>query len=107
MPLTAAVLLPLLAACAVPLVPEEQPTVQPDGFLRLDMTTFDQLPGWKGDRLSDALPVFLGSCEKLKALPPKHRLKPAIVPSRISDWLPICEAAAKVSPGNEIAARYF
>lgn len=102
-----AVLLPLLAACAAPVVPDRQPAVPPGGFLRLDVTTFDRLPGWKGDRLSAALPVFLGSCVKLKALPPEYKLKPEMAPSRISDWLPICEAAARIRPGNETEARYF
>ncbi len=102
-----AVLLFLLAACAASPVPDRQPAVPADGNLRLDLTTFDQLPGWKGDRLSDVLPVFLGSCEKLKILPPEHILKPEMAPSRISEWLPICAAAARIRPGNETEARYF
>ena len=57
--------------------------------------------------MSDALPAFLKSCAKLKTLPPDLKLKPKLVPSRISDWLPICEEAAKVKSRTETEVRYF
>ncbi len=100
-------LFPLLAACGLPFVPDERPAETPWGYLKLDRTNFERLPGWKGDKLSDVLPVFLRSCAKLKTLPPDLKLKLKWVPSRISDWLPICETAAKVQSGTETEIRYF
>jgi len=100
-------LLPLLTACGLPLVPDRPPAETPWGYLQLDRTSFDRLPGWKGDKVSDALPAFLKSCAKLKTLPPDLKLKPKLVPSRISDWLPICEEAAKVKSRTETEVRYF
>jgi len=106
--LFAALLLPLLGACAFPLVPGGQSAADiSGGNLSLDRTTFGQLPGWKADTLSEALPAFLRSCAKLKALPPDRRLKPAIKTTLVSQWLPICAAAAGVPQGNETKARYF
>ena len=76
-------LLPLLTACGLPLVPDRPPAETPWGYLQLDRTSFDRLPGWKGDKVSDALPAFLKSCAKLKTLPPDLKLKPKLMPSRI------------------------
>lgn len=106
-PPTVALLLSLLAACGLPLIPTEQPAEIPWGDLRPTLTSFDELPGWKGDRLSEALPAFLKSCAKLKTVAPDVTLEPKLAPSRISDWLPICAAAARVQSGTETEIRYF
>ncbi len=106
-PLTAAVLVSLLAACAVRPIPETDKPMVFETVLRLAATRFDKIPGWTGDRQSDVLPVFLKSCEKLKTLPPGRILKPKDEPRRVADWLSACAAAARVRPGNEIEAQYF
>lgn len=107
MPLMMAVLFPLLSACAVPEVSVLPAKETPSGFLRPRLTTFSQLPGWKTDNLSEALPAFLRSCEKLRALPPDRTLKPKMVPSRVSDWLPLCDGAARVYGKSQTEVRYF
>ncbi len=103
----AAVLISLLAACAVRPVPETDKPVAIDTYLKLAATHFDKIPGWIGDRQSEALPVFLKSCEKLKTLTPEQRLKPNMVSRHVADWLPACAAAGHVRAGNEIEAQYF
>ncbi len=103
----AAVALSLLAACAVRPVPETDKPIAIGPYLKLAATRFDKIPGWIGDRQSEALPVFLKSCEKLKALPPEQRLEPNMVSRRVADWLPACAAAGRVQAGNEIEAQYF
>ena len=78
-----------------------------DTFLWLGAVRFDEISGWTNDRQSEALPVFLKSCEKLKTLPPKQKLEPQWEPHRVADWLSICAAAGRVQAGNEIEAQYF
>ncbi len=79
-----------------------------DTLLMLSATRFDKIPGWTGDRQSEALPVFLKSCEKLRTLPLGQKLKPKMdPPRRVIDWLSVCAAAGHDRPGNEIEAQYF
>ena len=106
-PLTAAVFISFLAACAVRPIPETDEPVVFDTFLWLGAIRFDEIPGWTNDRQSEALPVFLKSCEKLKTLPPGQKLKPKTEPRRVADWLSACAAAGRVRAGNEIEAQYF
>ncbi len=103
----AAVLVSLLAACALdPILGTEEP-VAFENRLRLDPVRFNKISGWIGDRQSDVLPVFLRSCEKLKTLPPAQKLKPETGQRRVADWLFACAAARRVRPGNEVDAQYF
>ena len=108
MPLTAAVFLSVLAACGARIIPEEQATEDRAApYLRLDATSFEKLPGWKGDDHSEVLGAFLGSCEKLKGRPPKSNFGAESKLGRVSDWLSVCAAAALIRPGNQTEARYF
>ncbi|MCH7831700.1 MAG: MltA domain-containing protein [Proteobacteria bacterium] len=107
LPLAAAVLVSVVASCGGRLVPEVDTPEPQETFLRLDVTTFSEVPGWKGDNFSQALPVFLRSCEKIKALPPDSGLGPRGVMGRVSDWIKICASAALIRPGNETESRYF
>ncbi len=107
LPLTAAVLVSVVASCGGRLIPEIDTPKPQETFLRLDATSFDQMPGWKGDNLGQALAVFLRSCEKIKSLPPDHGLGPRSEMGRVSEWIKICASAALIRPGNETEARYF
>ncbi len=103
----AAVALFLLAGCAVRPVPETDKPLAFKTFVKLTAARFDKIPGWAGDRQSEALPAFLKSCEKLRTLPSERTLKPKIILRRVADWLPVCAAARHVRAGNEIQAQYF
>lgn len=105
--LTAAALVSVVASCGGKLIPEIEKTKPAETSLSLDATTFNQVPGWKGDNLGQFLAVFLRSCEKIKTLPPDRGLGPRAEMGLVSDWLSICAAAALIRPGNETEARYF
>ena len=105
--LAAAVLVSVVASCGGRVIPEIDTPKPQETFLRLNATTFDKVPGWKGDNLSQALAVFLRSCEKIKTLPPDRIFGVKSVMGRVSDWLPICASAALIRPGNETESRYF
>ena len=107
MPLTAAVFLSVLAACGARIIPEPATEDRAAPYLRLDATSFEKLPGWKGDDHSEVLGAFLGSCEKLKGRPPKSNFGAESKLGRVSDWLSVCAAAALIRPGNQTEARYF
>ena len=102
----ASVLFVGLAACGGRFAPFQEPPPE-DARLRLDLTTFEKVPGWKADTLSETLPVFIRSCEKLETQPPDRKIGPPTVPSRVSDWLAICTDARLIRPGNETETRYF
>ena len=62
----------ILAACerAPEPTPEAKPQATPSvPALTLTRVTYADLPGWREDRLSEALPAVLHSCEKLIARP--------------------------------------
>ena len=105
--LAAAVLVSVVASCGGRLISEIDTPKPQEASLRLDATSFDQLPGWKGDSLSQALAVFLRSCEKIKTLPPDRGLGPSSEMGRVSEWIKFCVSAALIHPGNETEARYF
>ena len=50
------------------------------------------LPGWNGDRVSQALPALLRSCGCLTSQPADRVLKPVEVGGTAGDWRPVCSA---------------
>jgi len=67
--------------------PVAQPPVQ-----TLQVTTFQSIPGWNEDRLREAWPAFLTSCEVLVRRP---------------DWREPCMVAREVKGADEAAVRLF
>lgn len=65
--------------------------------LVLEPASFEDLPGWREDDLSQALPAFLRSCRRLVSLPANESLG---IAGTAGDWKPACEAAAKVPAGG-------
>lgn len=90
-------------ACARPAV---EPPKAPDRLALLALT-FDRVPGWADDRHGEALPAFLASCARLKALPPDSPFVPEARFGRIKDWLALCAEAAAIPPADHARARYF
>jgi membrane-bound lytic murein transglycosylase A len=72
--------------------------------LVLEPASFSDLPGWKEDDLSQALPALLRSCRRLLGRPPAEALG---IAGTAGDWKGICEAAAQVPAGRPEAARTF
>jgi membrane-bound lytic murein transglycosylase A len=81
-----------LASCAV-----EKP---PPGWIA---TTFDALPGWREDRLSDAAVALQRSCSRLATLRVESRMAPSLF-GAASDWQKACAALRHAGP-DEIALR--
>ena len=114
----AAGLLALLAGCT------PQPTALPPGPSdalatwtpprgtgpALTPVTFAHLPGWRTDKLAQAVPAFLASCVQMMASPGQTLGGMGEAASRggvAARWRGPCEAARAVPPGNEAAARAF
>ena len=77
----------------------------PPGNLVLQPASFDALPGWGGDRLAEAWPALLKSCEAIGKLPATQPLGPAGLAGTPADWQITCRQAHQVSPANEAALR--
>lgn len=68
---------------------------------------FKDIPGWVADDHSQVLPAFIRSCDKLEKLPKEKAMGQFDEMGRVSDWIPLCEAARLIRPGNKIEAQYF
>lgn len=100
-----------LAGCtelvdALPPLTLPQPN-QPKPFMSIFPTAYKELPGWIGDDHSEALPAFIRSCEKIEKLPEDKAIGSFEEMGKVSDWLPLCQAARVIRPGNKIEAQYF
>ena len=78
----------------------------PGGF-SIFPVAFKEIPGWRADRHSDALPVFLRSCSRLRKQPPEKAMGSRVEMGRVSQWARICDDAKIIRPGNEAEAQYF
>lgn len=105
----------IAAACLIVLggcvaVPVPQPA-GPADRLGLQPASFATLPGWAEDSHADALPAFAETCARLRRLPADRPLGggEAAAPhaGRVADWLPLCDEAAAIAPGDHQAARAF
>jgi len=100
-----------LSSCGVP----PPKTVQAPGgtthALALAPVGFAALPGWRQDRLAEALPSFLNGCAEIVAAAPEHALggqgEAAALGGTAGQWRVVCDAAKTVPPGDEAAARLF
>jgi membrane-bound lytic murein transglycosylase A len=88
--------------------PQQQPNLDPPktGF-GLYPVEFKNLPGWKTDIHSDALPAFLKSCAQLKKQKKSKRMGVLEEMGTVEDWLPLCKSASIIRPGNDNEAQYF
>ncbi len=101
--LFAGALLLLLAACQTP---PAGPSAEP--------VEFGGLPGWSRDNLSEAMPAFRLSCQRLARLGPEASLggmpdgTPVLAAGTVAGtWAPVCAAAEAVPDGDDNAARAF
>ncbi|MGG5886881.1 murein transglycosylase A [Falsiroseomonas sp. HC035] len=69
---------------------------------------FAEVPGWRSDRVAEAIPAFLSSCAVLARLPPDRSLGGAGPLARSAgDFAGRCAEAAALPAGDEAAARTF
>lgn len=100
--LSAAALLLGMAACT-PKPPEAPPAPK----LTLSAARFDDLAGWRADRVAEALPALAKSCDRLLRQPPDRALGPDGAMGRIADWAAPCRALDTVPAGDDAAARAY
>jgi membrane-bound lytic murein transglycosylase A len=87
--------------------PSETTTLPPPGNLVLQPATFDILPGWGSDRLAEAWPALLKSCDAIAKLPANQPLGPQGLAGTPSDWRPTCSTARQLPADNESVLRHF
>lgn len=96
---------PVALPCDEPV--EKNATGTRGDTLSLERVDIGALPGWDDDRLAEAVPPFLASCERLAALGDDDPIGVTRFAGRARDWRRPCKAAAKVPPGDDAAARTF
>jgi membrane-bound lytic murein transglycosylase A len=120
-------LLLLLAACATqgppaprrgeqtpPPSPTPAPTAAPSPTpaptplpprLVLAEADWNDLAGWDDDAAAAAMPALLRSCKVWRNRDPAAILGEQGAGGTIADWLPLCDRAATIAPGDDAAAR--
>lgn len=72
---------------------------------------FADLPGWNDDQLAQALPALQLTCERFALLPPDQTLGgsglAAQLGGKVAQWLPACQAARALTPGDTAGMRAF
>ena len=96
-----------LGACEILPIPDEQPAPKADSSITLNQLDFDDVPGWDGDVVAEALPAFIRSCGHLQKLPADQPLGDDERMGIAGEWADICEDAKIIRPGNRIEAKYF
>lgn len=106
--LLAARLVPVALLCLLAACQTAPPGPSPQA------TRFGHLPGWNTDRLSEAMPAFRLSCQRLTRFGPETNLggmpdgTGVLAAGTIAGtWAPVCAAAATVPDGDDAAARAF
>ena len=77
----------------------------PPPIFSLHQTTFDQLPGWRDDDLTAALPAWQASCGRLAALPPERPMGAEQIGGTVAAWADVCDAVLSADPGDSDAFR--
>lgn len=77
--------------------------------LNLKLGKFSYLFGWtnKNAEIKKSLQVFLVSCNTFLKQDPNTFVGSSYISLKAKDWYPACEAATKVNPNSEEAARGF
>lgn len=79
----------------------------PDRGISIEPTSWADLDGWQQDAHAEALVAFLKSCAAFRPQPDSRKLRPGTFGGTIGDWRSVCEQAARITPGDDIAAREF
>lgn len=84
---------------------ELPPPAEPE--LVLEPAAFEDLPGWKADDLSEAMPALLASCRVLARRPLSDPLGPDGLAGTAGDWREPCAAASRLRGAGTPAIRVF
>lgn len=96
-----------LAALALAACEKKPPPEIVGDHLILSPASFDDLPGWRDDRLSETLPAFERSCARLDDQPETRAVGPGGggLAGTVADWKPVCAALGALPAGDDDAAR--
>jgi len=99
--ITALAVAVLLAAC------EKKPPVELPDQLQLIPTTYDALPGWSEDTLSEVVPALTRSCALLLGQPDSRAVGPGGggLAGTAADWRQPCAAVGGLPAGDDAATR--
>jgi len=96
-------------AVSVPCTPDDSRAIEGASAARdtlsLTRVGFADLPGWADDHLAEAVPSFLRSCDRLRALADDAAVGTDGHGGKARSWRKACAAAAKLTPGDDAAAR--
>lgn len=94
-----AVVAVFLAAC------EKKPPVEMPDRLLLIPTTFQDVPGWREDKLSEVVPALTRSCGRLIGQADTRPIGDGGVAGTVADWRQACAAVGALPAGDDTAAR--
>lgn len=80
---------------------------QAEPALALEPVTFDALPGWGSDDVSDTLAAFARSCRRFAAQPAGQRWEIGGIAGHAADWQRICGEVAAARSAGAAAQRAF
>lgn len=109
------VFLTMLSGCAQTITPSSSLSPIPNNLhlvpvkslMKILPISYEEVPGWKSDNLSETLSVLIRSCDKIQKLPKDKSMGKFREMGKVSDWIPICVAAKMIRSGNKTEARYF
>ncbi len=101
-----------MATAALPMEPPPCPRVVPRPPPPIDRGSFAKakwtdLVGWNEDQLSEAVPAFLRSCQKIDAMADDAWVGLDRRFGKAKQWRVACAAASVVPAGDDVAARRF
>ena len=92
-----------VAACEIQRSPPVEETAPPQ--LVLTPASFSDLPGWREDSTSAALPALRRSCERFDSLPDDRAIGPDGLAGTAADWRAPCQALELVLPDSDTSLR--
>ncbi|MEX0921380.1 MAG: MltA domain-containing protein [Rhodovibrionaceae bacterium] len=95
-----------VAACEMVSAPPPEPPAR-QAELLLTPARFADLPGWRDDAVSAALPALQQSCARFERLPDEREVGPGALAGTAADWRAPCQALEMVLPGNDSALRGY
>jgi membrane-bound lytic murein transglycosylase A len=93
--------LPLWCATAALTLFASQGAIADSAALRLQPLAFDDLPGWRDDVITQALPALRASCEVLDGKPDGAPVGRDGVGGTAGDWRAVCRLLATVQPSDQ------
>jgi membrane-bound lytic murein transglycosylase A len=81
------------------------PVASLDERMHLAPADFSLLPGWKTDKISEAIPAFLQSCSRLDALADDKLIGADGYSGQAKDWRAACQAAKALATKGPVMER--